>query len=80
MREARRLGWLLWPAALEGVCGCIVVAITFVALGHLHPAFVLPLIALAILGALARPAFLRNPGEAPPARPADRPEDAAFLK
>ncbi len=61
-QEARHLGRLLWPAALEGVCAAIIASFVFIALGYLHPALALPLIGLGILGALARSACVRDPG------------------
>ena len=69
--EARRLRRLLWPAALEGVCAAIIASFVFIALGYLHPALALPLIALAILGALARSLRVRPPGGVPPSNAAD---------
>ncbi len=62
----------MWPAALEGVCAAIIASFVFIALGYLHPALALPLIALAILGALARPLRVRHPGGVPPSKPASR--------
>ena len=72
MRDARDLGRLLWHVALEGVCGGIVVALAFVALSDLHPAFVLPLVGLAIVVTLARPASVPgHGGDGPSGPPAD---------
>ena len=70
-QEARHLGRLLWPAALEGVCAAIIASFVFIALGYLHPALALPLIGLAILGALSRPARVRDPGATLPSTAAD---------
>jgi len=53
------------------VCGAIIASFVFIALGYLHPALALPLIGLAILGALARPVRLRHPGGSPPSKTAD---------
>jgi len=76
-QEARGLGRLLWPAALEGVCGAIIVSFVFIALGYLHPALALPPIGLGILGALVRPACVRDPGGSPPSKTADPPGEAS---
>jgi uncharacterized membrane protein len=76
-REAQDLRRLLWPVALEGVCGAIIVSLVFVALGFLHPALALPLIGLGIFGALTRPARVRDPGAIPPSKTADSSGEAA---
>ncbi|OGO49018.1 MAG: hypothetical protein A2W34_04350 [Chloroflexi bacterium RBG_16_64_32] len=61
-REGQDVSRVLWPAALVGVCGGIIVSFLFVALGVLHPALALPLIGLGIAGALARAVLVRDPG------------------
>jgi len=76
-QEARGFGRLLWPAALEGVCAAIIASFVFIALGYLHPALALPLIGLAILGALRRPARVRHPGDISPPKAADPSGEAA---
>lgn len=60
-QQDRGLSRFLWPAALEGVCGGIIVSFFFVAHGDLHPALALPLIGLGIVGALARAILVRDP-------------------
>jgi hypothetical protein len=64
--EDRSRGWLLWPAALNGLCAAIIVSFVFVALGYLHPAFALLPIGLGILGVLVRPARVRHAVPLPP--------------
>ena len=69
----------LWPAALLGVCGGIIVSLFFVALGDLHPTLALPLIGLGIAGALARAILVSDSsGNSPPAA-ADASADGAGL-
>ena len=67
----RGLGWLLWPAVIEGVCAAIIASFVFIALGYLHPAFALPPVGLGILAALARPARVDAPSGVPPSDTTD---------
>ena len=67
-RKGRDLSRTLWPAALLGVCGAIIVSLFFVALGDLHPTLALPPIGIGIAGALARAIFVHDSsGNSPPA-------------
>lgn len=72
-QEPRGLGWLVWPAALNGVCAAVIVAFALIALGYLHPAFALPPIGLGVLGVLARPVRVRPPAALPPSDTEDPP-------
>ena len=73
--KARRFGRFLWPAALDSVCGVIIVSFVFIALGYLHPALALPQIGLGILGALSRPVRVRHPVAIPPSDTEDPPAE-----
>jgi hypothetical protein len=64
--EDRSRGWLLWPAAVDGLCAVIIVSFVFVALGYLHPILALLPIGLGILGVLARPARVHDAVPLPP--------------